>query len=101
MRVDVRAQKGANNSLKPIKMFMKSTCPYCMEARRWMNVLIAENEKYKSLEITMVDENVHPDIAAQYDYYYVPTYYVGDEKVHEGAANREKVKRVFDLAAEQ
>ena len=49
----------------------------------------------------MVDENIHPEIAAQYDYYYVPTYYVGDEKVHEGAASKEKIERVFELAAEK
>lgn len=31
----------------------------------------------------MIEETQHPDIADQYDYYYVPTFYVDGVKVHE------------------
>ena len=57
-----------------------------------------ENPAYQSLDIRKIDENVYPDIAGNYDYYYVPTYYVGNEKVHEGAASLEKIRRVFNIA---
>ena len=63
-----------------------------------MDELYAENDAYKALEIEKIDELVHPDIAEKYDYYYVPTYFVGDKKQHEGAASLEKIRRVFDLA---
>jgi len=84
--------------MKKITMFIKATCPYCKAALRWMDELYAENEKYKALMIDMIDEDVHPDLSDQYDYYYVPTYFVGDEKKHEGAASLEKIRRVFDAA---
>ena len=84
--------------MKKITMFIKATCPYCKAALRWMDKLYAENEKYKALTIDMIDEDVHPDLSDQYDYYYVPTYFVGDEKLHEGAASPEKIKKVFDAA---
>ena len=87
--------------MKTITMFMKATCPYCQAAFRWMDTLFAENEKYKALTINKIDETVHPEIADKYDYYYVPTYYVGEDKVHEGAASLEIVKRVFDTALEE
>ena len=86
--------------MKKITMFTMASCPYCVEALRWMDELFTENAAYKMLEIKKIDELVEPDIAEQYDYYYVPTYYVGDRKMHEGAASLDKIRRVFDTAME-
>ena len=66
-----------------------------------MDTLFAENPEYLSLEIEKIDETVHPDIAKRYDYYYVPTFYVGEKKLHEGVATIKKIKRVFDAALER
>ena len=84
--------------MKKITMFMMATCPHCKAALQWMDKLYSENGEYKSIEIEMIDERVHPDIAEKYDYYYVPTYYVDGEKLHEGTASLENVRRVFDAA---
>ena len=86
--------------MKTITMLMMDTCPYCQAAFRWMDELLAENEKYKALTINKIDETIHPEIADKYDYYYVPTYYVGDDKLHEGAASLEVVRKVFNAALE-
>ena len=48
----------------------------------------------------VIDEGREPALAEQYDYYYVPTFYVGGEKVHEGHAEKADVERVLRLAAE-
>jgi thioredoxin 1 len=61
-----------------------------------MEELKAESSKYASIEVTMIDENLQPDIANQYDYYYVPTYYIDGKKVHEGAASKDIIRQVFD-----
>ncbi|MDL2318855.1 glutaredoxin [Eubacteriales bacterium OttesenSCG-928-A19] len=87
--------------MKPITMFMMKTCPYCQRAFGWMDELKKENPEYAKLDIKMIDEREEPELCAGYDYYYVPTYYVGEEKVHEGAASREAVQRVFDRACER
>lgn len=84
--------------MKKITMFMMAECPYCQKALKWMDELFAENPEYKSLEIEKIDEKIHPDLAEKYDYYYVPTFYVGGEKLHEGAATLEKIRSVFDAA---
>ena len=84
--------------MKKIKMFMLDTCPYCKAALGWMDELYAQNPEYKSIEIEIIEEVSQAEIANQYDYYYVPTYYVDEEKVHEGAASYEIVKGVFDAA---
>ena len=84
--------------MKPIRMFTMASCPYCQKARRWMDELMAENPAYRALSIDIVDEVEQPEYAEQFDYYYVPTYYVDDKKVHEGAATKQIVRRVFDAA---
>ena len=65
-----------------------------------MDDLFEENPAYKALEIEKIDELENPRLAAKYDYYYVPTYYIGGKKMHEGAASLEEIRRVFDAALE-
>ena len=84
--------------MEKVKMFILPTCPYCIAARRWMDELLAGDPKYREVEIEVIDESAHPDIAGRHDYYYVPTFYVGNRKAHEGAASPKKIKRVFDAA---
>lgn len=84
--------------MQKVTMFMMHSCPYCRAALAWMGELCKENKNYQSIPVEIIDENEHPDIAGKYDYYFVPTYYVGDRKVHEGAASKSKVDKVFNLA---
>ena len=83
---------------KKILMFTMEDCPYCRQALRWMDELTRDFPEYAEIEIEKIDETVYPEIADRYDYYYVPTYYVGNEKLHEGIATKEKVQRVFECA---
>jgi glutaredoxin len=84
--------------MQKITMFMMAACPYCKEALRLMDGLYAEDAKYKALDIELIDERLNPEVADQFDYHYVPTYYVGGVKLHEGAADIGAIRRVFDAA---
>ena len=86
--------------MKKILMFTMAGCPYCRKARQWMNEVLEEHPEYKEIELEIVDEVVHRKRASQYDYYYVPTYYVGGEKLHEGAASKDIILGVFRAAFE-
>lgn len=85
--------------MKKITMFMFNECPHCQLALRCLAEL-KEQDKYKDIEIKMVNEKEEPEYADQFDYYYVPTFYVEDEKVHEGHAEMEDVQKVLDKALE-
>ena len=87
--------------MKKILMFTMESCPYCKEARKYMEELFDKYPEYKELDIEIIDEVEHPDIADQYDYYYVPTYYLDGEKFHEGIPNREMVAELFKKAYEE
>lgn len=84
--------------MQKVTMFTMAGCPYCRAAHRWMEELMQEYPEYNDIELEIIDETEHPDIADRYDYYYVPTYYVGRDKVHEGVATKEKVHRVLERA---
>lgn len=81
-------------------MFITSWCPYCKQAFSWIEDLKKENQKYSNIEVTIVDEERQPEIAKQYDYYYVPTFYVDGIKIYEGATSKDIVRQVFEKACE-
>ena len=87
--------------MKKITMFTMQSCPYCQRARKWMDEIIKSDGKYAEIPMTSIDEVEEPELAAKFDYWYVPTYYIDGEKVHEGAASFEIVKKVFDDALEE
>lgn len=86
--------------MKPAIMFITSWCPYCRQAYSWMEELKNENPKYAEVDMKIVDEEKNPEISKQYDYYYVPTYYVNGVKVHEGVPSKEIIRNVYEKALE-
>lgn len=90
--------------MKKITMFYLSTCPYCAQAKRAISELTGGNPAYAQLEIDMVEESQHPDIADQYDYYHVPSMFVDGQKLYEAEPGesyeecREHIRKVMDAA---
>lgn len=87
--------------MKPILMFTMASCPYCRRAHKLMEELLVQHPAYKDIPIEIIDEVEQPDVANTYDYYYVPTYYVGGIKMFEGAPSREDIVRVYATATEE
>ena len=86
--------------MKEIKFFMMSTCPHCKKAIEMMDEIFAAHAEYKEIPFRQVDERLEPEYAAKFDYYYVHTFYVGDEKLHEGVPSKQAVMNVFVKACE-
>lgn len=84
--------------MKKITMFMFASCPHCQRALALMAQLKEEHPNYAQIPFEMVDEQLDPVRAEQYDYWYVPSYFVGDEKLHEGTATKEQIQNVFEAA---
>ncbi len=84
--------------MKTITMFETSWCPHCKQAHKFMDELMNENPRYKDLKIQIIDEELEPEVANSYDYYYVPTYYLDSEKVHEGVPNKKAIELLFNNA---
>lgn len=84
-----------------VKYLMFEACPFCKKAEGFMQELYAENPAYQAIEIEKIDERLQPELASQFNYYYVPTFYVGKQKVFEGAPSIEDIRLVFDTALKQ
>jgi glutaredoxin len=86
--------------MKEITMFMFAGCPHCKRAKEMIEELCAENSEYAAVPLTAIDEKLDPETADKYDYYYVPTFFVDGEKIHEGVPTKEKIENVFKKACE-
>lgn len=56
------------------------------------------NEEYEDIDIEVIDEDLDPDRAAQYQYELVPNMWIGRRKVLEGIPSTDSVKAVLELA---
>ena len=84
--------------MKKIKLFYIEGCPHCRKAFRILDELKAKNPEYSKSDVEYIDENKDVVSANLYDYYYVPTFFVDDVKMHEGAPTEEKIERVLKEA---
>ncbi|MDR3281065.1 MAG: thioredoxin family protein [Synergistaceae bacterium] len=85
--------------MKEIKMFVMAACPHCRRALEMMDEIYSEHPEYKNIPLKKIDETKEADYASRFDYYYVPTFYVGDEKLHEGTPSRAAIEKVFETAS--
>ena len=87
--------------MTPITMFTMSTCPHCQKAYEMMQKIVQENPAYSRIPLSIIDEVANMDYANTFDYYYVPTFYVGGQKLHEGVPSVEAIRKVYQAAARQ
>ena len=81
-------------------LVIASWCPYCQRTLKWIDELINENEKYKDLQIEVIDEEQNPQEAAKYSYKLVPNIHLQGKKIFEGAAVKEDIIEALDKAYE-
>ena len=89
---------------KKITFFYMDGCPYCRNANKAIEELTLENPEYAKIEIERINEKDPPEGIAGYDYYYVPSMFIGKEKIYEAHPGqqydeiREEVRKVFERA---
>jgi len=69
--------------MKELTLFYMNGCPYCRNAKKAETELRSENAAYRDVTITWINEVSESALADTYDYYYVPSVYLGREKLYE------------------
>ena len=87
--------------MKEITMFMFEGCPHCAKADEIIEAVTRKNPDYANVSIVRIDEKKNPKIADEYDYYYVPSFFVNGVKLHEGAVNEDIILSVFSAASQE
>ena len=84
--------------MKALTILITDWCPYCKRALKWVEELQQEDSRFKEIAVTIIDEEKEPELSKKFDYYYVPTYYVGAVKLHEGATSKEQLIEALEEA---
>lgn len=87
-------------AMKPIKLFYLEKCPFCKKAFQYIQELQEEHPELKAVEIETIEESKKPEVANQYDYYYVPTFYIDEVKEHEAGIFKNEVEALLRKALE-
>lgn len=84
--------------MKQVKMMILDSCPHCKRALMMMEELKEENPAYANIAIEVIEEQKEEEKTKGYDYWYVPTFFVNEVKIHEGAPTRKGLEKVFSEA---
>lgn len=87
--------------MKKVTLFILPGCPYCRSALDYMRKLCDDKPQYNAIECDVIDESRERSLANSYNYYLVPTFYIGDKKLHEGIVTPDIVEKVFQQALEE
>lgn len=83
--------------MKKVQLFYLKNCPFCQKALAQIAEL-KQQEAYRDINIEMIEESEQPELADTYDYYYVPTFYIDGEKVHEGGIYKDETEELLKKA---
>lgn len=83
--------------MKPLTVMYLENCPYCRKARKAVDALIGENPEFRSVPLTWIEESEQPALADSYDYWRVPSVFMGEEKLFEAdpADTYDSLKEAF------
>jgi glutaredoxin len=76
-------------------MFVLRYCGYCRRALQLIEAVRSENPELAPVEIEIIDEGEQRELARRYDYYYVPSFYLDRQKLHEGPVDRQQIKAIL------
>ncbi len=86
--------------MKRVQLFYLKNCPFCKKALQYIDTVKASVPELADLQIELIEESEEPAVADQYDYYYVPTFYINGVKVHEGGIYPDEVEPLLRKALE-
>lgn len=84
--------------MKSVRLFYLENCPFCKRALQAIDDAKTTHPELAAVVVECIEESMQPDVADRYDYYYVPTFYVDDKKVHEGGIAPDEVEAVLRMA---
>ena len=89
--------------MKTVTIFYLTACPYCIKGRKALAELQAENPAYAAIDAQWIEENQNAALADTYDYYSVPSIFIGKQKLFECQATMgyDEIKAGFRQALDQ
>lgn len=81
-----------------VKYFYQENCPYCHEADALIRDLCSHYADYQKILIQKIEQKSEDDKPENHHHHKVPAFYVGEQKIHEGAVTREICEKILKNA---
>jgi len=86
---------------KPVTLVMQNTCPNCQETVRLIDEVKDNRPDLRHVEVEIIDEITHPELALPYDYWEVPTFFVDAKHAMSGGKpTYSKIEEILEKAAQ-
>ena len=72
-----------DDSLEEYHRFLYERLPLLQGRQRSLAELIEENPAYRQVAVDWYEESEHPEVVQGHSYYYVPSMFIGTEKLYE------------------
>lgn len=69
--------------MKQLTILYLGHCPYCRSMKKAITELTEQNPPYRSVPIEWIEESLQASLAERYDYWYVPSIFMENEKLFE------------------
>jgi len=88
--------------MERLKFFYLPGCPYCRMANRILKDLLTADARFAGMKISHIDESQNRALADRYDYWRVPSFFLGDEKLYEAdpSHNEAQMRRYIENVLE-
>ncbi len=70
-------------------------CPACGHAKEWIKELQAEKPELSAVKVEQVDVYKTPGFRPPAPFQYVPTFFLGKQKLLEGAVTKDKIEQML------
>ena len=71
--------------MKTLTIMYLAHCPYCKKAKQALMDLLDEVPSYRNVPVEWIEESQQPALADTYDYWRVPSLFIGKEKLFEAS----------------
>ena len=85
--------------MKELTYFYLENCPFCKKANAMIDEITAADATLAAVVMNRIEESQNRELADSYDYFYVPCFFLGDQKLFEGDPSAEDIKTVLQTAA--
>ena len=85
--------------MKELTYFYLANCPFCKKANAMIDKITAADANLAAVAINRIEESQNRELADSYDYFYVPCFFLGDQKLFEGDPSEQDIKSVLEAAA--
>lgn len=74
-----------------IQVFILKNCPHCLKFKE-----LISHYDLSEFEIEYIDERENEELANSFDYYYVPSVFYKNKKIHEGIIDENKMQEILE-----